>query len=261
MLVALLPTVYARKYITMSTWHLIFISFAIYFFPILIIACDLSHTNRTLYGLRCETSATTDVRQTARPQCVWQCLRTKTCHYINYNSETGQCELGLGQCESLQPAIGVMVNAIGPPRLGCIYWHSSQNVEGEPFQEMDGVRYIGCLEGQCGSIVTFNTGGRVLWVNMEGERIGPISETDQTIEILTKHATCPVPWMPYTTGEPLPVGAVTGGRLPDGSTTYVARITHNGELVFGYYNLRSALAYYEYYGPQTTTSMDILVFL
>ena len=261
MLMALLPTIYARKYITLSTRHLIFISFAIYFNTILIIACDLSYTNRTLHGLRCVTSATTDVRQTARPQCVWRCLRKKICHYINYNSETGQCELGLGDCESLQPAVGVMVHAYGPPRLGCIYWLPSQNVEGEPSQGQGGVRYAGCLEGQYGSIGTFNMDGRSFWANMEGEHIGPIFEADQTIEILTKHPACPVPWMPYTAGEPLPVGAVTGGHLADGSTTYVARLIHNGEMVFGYYNSRSAVAYYQFYGPQTTTSMDILVFL
>ena len=70
-----------------------------------------------------------------------------------------------------------------------------------------------------------------------------------------------VPWMPYTAGEPLPFGAVIGGRLPDGSATYVAKVIHNSDVVFSYYNSRSALAFYEYYGPQTATSMDILVLL
>ena len=73
--------------------------------------CKTRNIINRFHGLRCMTTANTAVWQTAHPQCVWRCLRMKTCRYINHNSATGQCELGLGQCESLQPAAGVLVNA------------------------------------------------------------------------------------------------------------------------------------------------------
>ena len=65
------------------------------------------------------------------------------------------------------------------------------------------------------------------YANREGVQIGPVLETYQDIELLTVDATCPLPWMSYTACEPLPVGAVTGGRLADGSETYVVKVIHN----------------------------------
>ena len=226
-----------------------------------IIACDLSHTSSHLHGFRCVTIATTNVWQTAHPQCVWRCLWMKTCRYINHNSATGQCELGLGQCEYLQPAVGIMVNAFGPLQHDCIYWRSSKKPEGVPFRDKNGFRLLARLEGGHVPTGSFNEIKREFWTNLEGEHIGPISEEDQDVEILIKEAACSVPWRPYTTGKPRPLRAVMGGRLPDGSTTYVAKVIHNDEVVFCYHNSRSALAYYEFYGPQTATSMDILVLL
>ena len=73
-----------------------------------------------------------------------------------------------------------------------------------------------------------------------------------------KNTACQVLWKLYTAGDSLPFGAVSGGRLSDGSATYVAKLTQsNGEQIIVNYNSKSGLAFYEYYGIQTTTSMDI----
>ena len=206
------------------------------------------------------TTTTSDMRQAAHPQCLWLCLRMKTCRYINHNSATGQCELGLGQCESLQLAAGVLINTFGPPRHGCIRWCARcetgtvQGTHGYAARiTSDGAVLIGTI---------YNSSSAVFWANKEGVSIGPVYEADQDIELLLKDATCPLPWMPYTAGEPLPSGAVAGGRLTDGSAMYVAKIiSGKGHVVFGYYNPKPALAYYESNGIHTTTSMDILVLL
>ena len=84
---------------------------------------------------------------------------------------------------------------------------------------------------------------------------------NQNIEILTKDAACPLPWMPYTAGEPLPSGAVAGGHLADGSALYVMKIADNNYMFFGYYNPKESLAYYEHSGARTTTSMEMLILL
>ena len=86
----------------MMAFQLTFVLIQVYLHSILVIACDISDTNIPQHGFQCVSTATSDVRQAAHPQCVWQCLRMKTCRYINHNSATGQCELGLGQCESWQ---------------------------------------------------------------------------------------------------------------------------------------------------------------
>ena len=99
------------------------------------------------------------------------------------------------------------------------------------------------------------------WGNKLGMKIGPVHESDQDIEFLAKDAACPVAWMPYTAGDPLPFGTVTGGQLADGTTTNVVKVNHQGYISFGFYDPNSALAHYERFGVQTTTSMDILILL
>ena len=242
----------------------IYFSFSISLKSALVNACESRSTTKPIFGLGCLTNASTAVCQTAHPQCVWRCLWKKTCRYINYNWSTGWCELGLGQCESLQSTTGILVNAFGPPRLTCLNWISSQGSGGLPIKIKGYESYAARItSGDAVLIGTFYTDHpRRFWANKEGMQIGPIFETDQDIEILTVDAACPLPWMTYTAGEPLPLGVVTGGHLGDGSETYVVKINHNNEfMVFGYYNRQSAFAYYEGYGVHTTTSMDILVML
>ena len=256
-----LLAVYAYQSISMITSRVIENSFLIYFHATLAIACELRDTTEPFLGVKCVTVATRNAWQTARHQCMSLCMRMENCRYINHNSATGQCELGLGQCESLQPASGVMVNAFGPPRHGCLHWGSRQEPGWVPIVEENGYNYVArTLSVDVLLIATFDTYSYALWGNRGGVAVGPVEETDQDIEFFAKDPACPLPWMPYTAGGPLPVGAVIGGRLADGSPTYVAKVYHD-RFLFGYYSPKSAVAYYERRGAQTKTSMDILVLL
>ena len=60
-----------------------------------------------------------------RPQARWQCLK-HNCSYMSYNPDSDRCEIGLGQCESLASAAGVMVNVYWQPRDVCLLWGSYQ---------------------------------------------------------------------------------------------------------------------------------------
>ena len=246
--------------ISMITFRLIFISTAMHSHSIFVSACDPRHTNRPLQGLRCVSTSATDTRKTAHPQCVWRCLRVETCHYINHNSDTGECELGHGQCESLQLAAGVLASVFGPPRQGCIRWGSNQE-PGWVTVRVASADVARIFSGDVVLIGNFYFQIREFWANNQGLNIGPVYEVDQDVELLMKDATCPLPWMPYTAGEPLPIGAFAGGHLADGSATYVAKVVHNDYVVFGYYHPTSALAFYETGGIYTTTSMEILLLI
>ena len=96
---------------------------------------------------------------------------------------------------------------------------------------------------------------------MEGIKVGPINGIEHDIEFLFKDADCPLLWMPYTVGDPLPFGSVFGGHLADGSATYVVKEVIPNSVAFGYYSSKSALAYYASGGVHTTTSMDISVLI
>ena len=126
----------------------------------LLSACETKHAARPLHGLRCQTTAGTDVWREARTHCVWRCLQMTACRYTNHNSDTGQCELGLGQCESLQQAAGFLVNAFGPPRHGCLLWGSRQKSGWVPIQERGEGLYLA-------RIITSNMALVGKWSNAE----------------------------------------------------------------------------------------------
>ena len=185
----------------------------------------------------------------------------KTCRYINYNPDTGHCELGFDQCESLQPTAGVLVNAFGPLRQGCLHWGARNEPGRVPVQGMRGyvARFIRSKDVLLGTLFVASS---QYWAHGEkSNKVGPVYETDPNLEILTKDVACPLPWMNYTAGEPLPFGVVNGGCLADGSTIYVAEVIHNNEGVSGYYNPKSALAYYEFIRVRTASEMKLLVLL
>ena len=229
---------------------------------ILIVACNLRYTHRPLIGVQCLTNTKEVGDGITRRQCVWRCLRMKTCLHVNHNSDTGECKLGLSLCELLQPAAGVSVNAFGPPRLGCVQWSTNQGPGYERLEDQNGDMYIARIIS-AGSVVIglFDIAWGEFWGNREGVKLGPVRESDQDIEFLAKDVTCPLPWMSYRAGDQLPFGTVTGGQLAHGTVTYVVKVNHQGYISFGYYEPNAAVAYYERFGVQTTTSMDILILL
>ena len=229
--------------------------------------CYIRYTKQPTAGHRCVASSNTEVtlRQTARPQCVWRCLNLNTCRYINHNYNTGQCDLGLDKCESLVPAIGVVVSVFGPPRDVCVHW-GSRHEPGRVVVELqfsNNIRYLARIAKDDTVLVgKFNPKFGRFYGNNEGERVGPVLETEQDIAFLTMDPACTLQWMPYTVGGLLSFGVVSGGLLPDGSTTYmyVSKVTHDEvRLSFGYYNTKAEFVYYELAGARTKTSMEILV--
>ena len=180
----------------------------------------------------------------------------------NHNHENVQCVLGLGKCESLAPAIGFSVNAFGPSRDSCLHWGSKQEHDHVLIETTGKTCLARIAIGNTLLIGKFVVAPlNTFWANNEGAQLVPVSETDQDIEFLSVDPACPVPWIPYTAGESLPFGVISGGHLSDGSITYVSKVIVNGYTVFDYYHARSELACYEYGGAQTTTSMELLVLL
>ena len=108
-------------------------------------ACEMRHTKDPLYGHRCISSSDVVVRQEDHRGCQWRCLRIQDCSYINHTPESDRCEIGLGQCESLAPAVGVMVNVYWSPRDVCLHWGSHQEVGRVAVGEggMSPPRYVG----------------------------------------------------------------------------------------------------------------------
>ena len=79
--------------------------------------------------------------------------------------------------------------------------------------------------------------------------------------MLTTIAGCPLFWVPYTGGDPLPSGAVVGGYLTDGTATYVARTYFLSDVPNGYHNTETEKIYYASEGAKISSTMEILVLI
>ena len=91
-------------------------------------ACAVKYTKPPMCGHRCIARSDTTITlwQKDHPGCMLKCVQLKICHYINYNYDTGQCDLDLDKCESLIPSVGVTLNVFGAARDNCIHWGPRQ---------------------------------------------------------------------------------------------------------------------------------------
>ena len=211
------------------------------------------------------SSSEVAVSKIDRPRCQWQCLK-QNCSYITYNPEGDQCEIGLGKCESLVPSAGAIVNVYWQPRDVCLHWGSYQ----EPGRvavgggDYDTPMYAGrTMIDEAMVLGKFMAAPNNLhmWLNNQGERRNIAQEPGTVLEVLTTAAGCPIFWVPYTGGKPIPSGAVVGGYLTEGTATYVARKSFNDIWSCGYYNTETEMIYYEYDGVKTSNSMEVLVLI
>ena len=226
-------------------------------------ACETMYTKHPLYGHHCKSSFDVVLHQADRTECKWRCLKIPNCSYINYNPDSDQCEIGLGQCESLAPAIGVMVNVYWQPRDVCLHWGSYQEPGGVAFGAGRNRPVARIKHGEA-LVVGKNAADHSdphIWANYQGERIGAVHGSGNVIEVLTTISSCPLFWVPYTGGNPLPKGVVVGGYLANGKATYVARVQYSTDLACGYCNLDTEMAYYESRGARTSSTMEILVLI
>ena len=158
--------------------------------------------------------------------------------------------------------MGVMVNVFWQSRDECLYWG--------PYQEPGRVavgntnHFVGrTVHGDAmvvGIFIDVVNHDQHIWVNHQGQRV-VYYESDGVVEVLTTLADCPLFWVPYTGGNPLPVGAVAGGYLVNGKTTYIARMEDNGHMSFGYYNTDTEIMHYVSGHAKYSNTMEILILI
>ena len=233
------------------------ISFPIMYIHIACVTgCNTRYTKEPLHEHRCvgEEASEVAIWQADRPQCVWRCLITNLCHYINHNPSFGQCELGQSRCAFVVPASGMMVNVYGPPRHACLHWGASDDpgftlVKTPPFYVGRTVVGDALIVGKASR----RSGNRLAYIDGDA-----VSYTRDGFELFGISPTCTVSWVSYT---PVPNGAVVGGHLASGTETYVISAFLGSLWHAGYYDTEDELAHFAHYRAQTASSVRMLVLL
>ena len=167
------------------------------------IACNTRYAYEPYTNHICIPADTSELEiwHVGHPQCQWRCLKTEQCRYFNHNMSAGQCELGLGQCATLVPASGVVVNAYGPERDTCLHWSAAQQTTLKPIWIFDGftdlyVARVVVGEGLVlGKLLVYDNH---IYCNHEGTIvIFPYDETPGRELLLTDPA-CTLAWLQYT---------------------------------------------------------------
>ena len=80
-------------------------------------------------------------------------------------------------------------------------------------------------------------------------------------ELLVVEPSCSVTWVAHdtTNGQPIPKGALVGGKLTATNTPlYVARMVYGGLLLGGYYNPLNGKVWMSYSGPKSSTVFELM---
>ena len=161
----------------MVTFQVLFYILLLSSQPLLCIACDVKHTKELLYGYHCVSISNTEVTM-PQADCVLQCLRKKTCHFINHNYGIGKCNLGLGKCQSLKPVSGGAVKVFGQPRDACLYWgnlHGDGRVLVEVQTTATVINVLARMVTDDNLLIgKFNVDRNKFWANNEGIRVATL---------------------------------------------------------------------------------------
>ena len=238
--------------------------------------CVTKYTNAALDGYRCimATEMYRNVTDVRPHMCTHICMTSKDCSITIYNIPGKFCLIGKDACIALQKDTDYQVRYISIRKRGsCIKWVSKfdfiqGNFVASTECDVNGAQrpcYVGRLKLPTnilpGKYHLGTNGPEGVWTILNGR-----GYTIGNMEVLDVQYGCLVTWMPFNSGDPVPLGAVVGGYLASrDSKLYVMRgmVQHAGNMytVFGYYDDATEKGYLEYFGARIVMEMDILILI
>ena len=200
--------------------------------------------------------------------CVWKCLSQEKCHYVNYNTENGNCSLGNKMCGTLATAPDFRMILFYPKREECTQW-VPYTVNPYPvglvtMQPEVLEQIVARVQYQShvlpGKVHPYYHNS--FWTSLGAERVSHFHvQNVAAVEVLTIDMSCLQFWVAIETGSSLPDDAFVAGHLNDGTPLYTARFLAGSVHCFGYYNPKTNMAHGEEIIVQVSTTFDILVVL
>ena len=226
-------------------------------------------TRQPLLGYQCvlsDPASQTTWVNTSRAQCVWRCLSSDKCVVVNHNHRFNRCELSTQLCDSVVSNTEFSLNVFGMSRKFCSSWVS--NLRCNATKAVAFARKLGRTLQVAVARKQVDTGlypGKCKFSQLSTIKItiddGTVVSDDHG-EILLVDSACLCTWIPYTSPNVLPVGAVAGGHDISKEPLYVARAMLEDIYSIGYYKSSKLLGYFVFRNAvNTTTAMEILVIL
>ena len=237
--------------------------------------CRQLHIQAPRVGQRCITDTQIYTNKTGvrdQHHCTWLCMLDPNCRVINYNSIGAYCLLGQGPCVSLENEADFVTTAM-QSKKPCFKWVT--DYENDIYKPItfpmitDPSDSLIILRGREDNNVLPGKGALqtgYMYYSWEGNEVYSLF-TDGQPEFLTLSPECTISWVhhDFTTGQPLPAGAVIGGHLND-VPLYVSRkftVYRSGDLAMyssGYYNDIEGQAHMPYGAlDRVYTETEILV--
>ena len=232
--------------------------------------CNSKITRPALTGFRCVTKVYHNFTGIQAHTCTYLCITRKECTIVNYNIQQNVCHLSNGPCIVLEADDAFQVKYLGLVyRSDCFRWRTSSTfadsemISSPNCHPTENICYLGRLVSSSNVLPGkyLHASGKV-WTVFDGNEVNSV-DGSSTKEILDVRPGCQLTWMPFSTGDPIPVGAVEGGLLANnGAILYVMRgpaETYTG--IFGYYDPKTPLGILPHKGTVTVTEMELLVVL
>ena len=218
-----------------------------------------------LIGFGCAEDNQKTFTDVAEHECILHCVGDKSCTAVNYDAKDKMCTRLEYPCPVLGIYEHLTYQILAPaPIDGCAQWVVTndwnyprivkKNEVPGAYSPVVVARIVANEEILPAKWPLYNTNAYTI---QESSAL-----VHGVFEVFVVNKACSLLWLSYdaSSGDPLPPGAIPGGRLADGTPLYVAavHVTGHGKYVLGYYNHLTRMGACYYSGVQEAQSVQML---
>ena len=183
--------------------------------------CNSRYITRPVDGYSCHLSVFKDINNAQFQQCIHACMGSTMCRTLSYNHAGKHCLLAEQACVSAEMSDGFsMMIFRSTPYLQCLNWMTFScnydNKHGYPERAvqtpMQRNRMAAVARGFIDDqlLIVWSTTYRYIAYVLDSQQ--NIRTISGSYDILVVDNACSTAWVPYSAGEPIPVGAVVAGK-------------------------------------------------
>ena len=227
--------------------------------------CIPRYITRPIDGYSCHISVFRNISDIQFQQCIHACLGSKLCWTLSYHNAGKHCLLADGACVSAERRDGFCMMILSTTRFQqCLHWIPFNGTYGYDHGYPQRAVQTPMRNNRVATVARSITDdglltGRSTSYRYEAYVLDSQQNTFKisgSYDILVVDDACSTAWVPYSAGEPIPVGAVGAGNDQLSRTHYIVGPKHSMYLYFTTYIHGEHEAYY-YEGDSVTSFTDM----